>query len=65
MPELADQIYKQEISYEIPTDIPARYLAEATPLFTAFGCTHHAAERQEPCIQRSQSIKQKNGNTVP
>ena len=38
MPELADQIYEAEISYELPADIPARYLAGGTPLFTAFGC---------------------------
>lgn len=38
MPELAEQIYKQEISYELPPDVPHRYLSGATPIFTAYGC---------------------------
>lgn len=46
MPELADQIYTQEISYELPAGIPARYLAGGTPLFTAFGCA--LVERRTP-----------------
>ncbi|MDL2248455.1 ATP-dependent DNA helicase [Tyzzerella sp. OttesenSCG-928-J15] len=38
MPETACDIYTREISYSIPGDIPARYLAKGTPLFTAYGC---------------------------
>ena len=38
MPATATNIYKREISYDLPPGIPARYLADGNFVFTAYGC---------------------------
>lgn len=38
MPATATNIYKREISYDLPLGIPARYLADGDFVFTAYGC---------------------------
>ncbi|MEA5003849.1 MAG: hypothetical protein VB081_10155, partial [Christensenella sp.] len=38
MPVIATDIYAREISYDMPPDIPPRFLAGGKPIFTAYGC---------------------------
>ncbi len=38
MPTTATNIHAREISYDVPPDIPPRFLLGETPIFTAYGC---------------------------
>ena len=38
MLETATNIYAREISYDMPADLPPRFLSGGTPIFTAYGC---------------------------
>lgn len=38
MPVTVTNIHAREISYDVPPDMPPRFLADGKPIFTAYGC---------------------------
>ena len=61
MPEMAANIYKREISYDLPPGIPARYLVDGNFLFTAYGCA--LLERQTAKSNIYSAVNLSNGRT--
>lgn len=61
MPATAVNIYKHEISYDLPQEVPKRYLVNGTLVFTAYGCA--LLERQTVKSYVYTAVNLSNGKT--